>query len=121
MGYYTSHSLEIYDSNLNDTINEETKLLIIYDLRITLEDAHIGLDENGYTTYPVKWYDIEEEMCLFSLKYPNIIFEFHCIGDEYDDIYKLYFKNGKYQYSKCHFNYDEYDENKLKEYGPNKQ
>jgi hypothetical protein len=60
-----------------------------------------------------KWYDWEKDMRKLSKIFPDILFELHGDGEESDDLWKAYFKNGKMQ--RCHAItvFEEFDERKL--------
>lgn len=44
-----------------------------------------------------KWYEYEEDMRSFSTLYPDYTFELTGIGEEQEDIWRKFFKNGKMQ------------------------
>lgn len=66
---------------------------------------------NGSTC---KWYDHEEDMKIFSKRFPTIIFKLEGVGEEPGDLWVKYFKNGKMQKCIAIISYEEYDESKLK-------
>ena len=53
-------------------------------------------------------------MLEFSKKFPDIVFCLHKIAEEDSDRWKSYYKDGKSQMCPVRFEYDEYDERKLK-------
>ena len=50
----------------------------------------------------------------YSLNYPDLIFRIHGDGEEIEDFWDCYFKNGKMQSCPGTVIYDDYDETKLK-------
>lgn len=104
MGYYTEYSLE------TDSTNQDE---IIKDLRERYEGALYALDDSGNSCNSCKWYDNEEDMLAFSLGWPSTLFTLSGIGEEYPDLWKKYFKNGKIQRCKGEIVYPDFDESKL--------
>lgn len=111
MGYYTRHELEVHegDITINEIYNdwEEGKLIF--------EGFEYAIDENGECLQETKWYSHRKDMKHLSLCYPNIVFLLSGEGEENDDVWKEYYKNGKYQVCKAKISFDEYDENQLSE------
>lgn len=60
------------------------------------------------------WYDHEEQMKFFSLKYPDILFTLHGEGEDSGDVWMKYFKAGKMQVAKAKITFDEFDERSMK-------
>ena len=105
MGYYTSYELYLeseqdYDNNIIEefVVNNE-----IY-----------ALTEDGDTRESCKWYDHEEDLKVFSKKYPNVLFKLKGEGEEFGDIWIKYFKDGKCQVAKAIMTFPDFDESKLK-------
>ena len=65
-------------------------------------------------TYTCKWYDQEQDMKIFSEKFPTVIFKLQGAGEDMGDLWVKYFKNGKMQKCIAIISYEEYDESKLK-------
>jgi hypothetical protein len=87
MGYYTDYNLEVETSmNSRD---------IIIDLINTNENAQYAFDEDGYCIDSMKWYNAEEEIKEFSLKYPNVLFKLRGKGESDDDMWLAFIQNGK--------------------------
>jgi hypothetical protein len=104
MGYYTNYTLKLEKNNQK----------IIKHLREINQCAKHAIDKNGDTLEQLKWYQHESDLCDFSLKYPDIILKLYGEGDENNDLWIKYFKNGKMQLCKAIINYDNFNENKLK-------
>jgi hypothetical protein len=52
-------------------------------------------------------------MRIVSLKWPDILFELKGSGDEYDDLWIKYFKNGKMQACYAEIVYPKFNENEM--------
>jgi hypothetical protein len=79
-------------------------------------DVAIDLIENAYfdTLDPCKWYDHERDMKSFSKVFPGILFTLHGIGEEPNDQWYKYFKDGKMQIAKAQISFEPFDPKKLK-------
>lgn len=98
MGYYTDYKLEV-DSEI-----------ALEDLR---EEFYFSEMRDGKLAKNSKWYDHEEEMKSFSLKYPGLLFTLYGDGEEDNDIWCKYFKDGKMQVAYTEIKFAEFDESKL--------
>jgi hypothetical protein len=105
MGYSTMYSLEIEQGDI--TIEEFMKTV---DEKSNL---YYAVDEDGSSVDEIKWYNHEEEMKELSKKFPDIVFRLHGEGEENDDIWYKYFKNGKMQSCYATLHFDDYSEDKL--------
>lgn len=99
MGYYTEFKIELSGDITEDDFNNE-------------------LEEYGYGFYDecmsAKWYSWEDNMKDISTKYPEVLFILSGQGEENEDMWKAYFKNGKSQIEKAVITYGKFDEGKLK-------
>lgn len=59
------------------------------------------------------WYEYQQDMKEYSLRYPELIFKLIGSGDQNDDMWICYFKNGKMQECPAIITFDEFDEFKL--------
>lgn len=99
MGYETKYTFEF----TSDSVYCEEDDLI--------EDIE---DVSGYNIFhSVKWYDHEKHMLTVSLKHPEILFTLMGDGEDADDIWVKYFKNGKIQVAKGVITYEAFDPEKL--------
>jgi len=100
MGYYTDFSLRIVEGDDYKTNYEE----------------EIGEASNyGSATFndSIKWYDHEIDMKAYSKLHPKVLFALEGIGEENEDMWVKYFKNGKMQKVAAKITYEDYDEFKL--------
>lgn len=106
MGYDTTYKLN-KPVQLQARIQKE--LIRISDYFNTDDDI---MDlENGFMN--CKWYEHEEELRELSTKFPNILFELEGHGEENDDMWIKYFKNGKMQRCNAIITFEPYDKTKL--------
>ena len=70
---------------------------------------------DGYDPFQesCKWYEWEEDMRKFSARYPEWTFILEGDGEESDDRWRAYFKNGKAYTDTMEFLFPEFDESKL--------
>ncbi len=107
MGYYTYYNLHI------EHVGTDTLEDLIDDLRDFSDGAMYGLEEDGTYADSCKWYEHEEDMVLFSKKHPKVVFKLEGKGEEAEDLWVKYFKNGKMQKCPARIVYDNYSEDKL--------
>jgi len=99
MGYYTKFELNIIEGNDYCTNYEEEIIAL---------SGFMAFD--GETC---SWYKHERDMLKYSKKFPGTVFELIGVGEDDDDMWKKYFKNGDVQISRAVITYEEYDEDKL--------
>jgi hypothetical protein len=98
MGYYTRFTIKI------KTKLEKQNWLEIYDLNeamfeVNEEHKHV-FDNTGdeiYSDGGIKWYDYHEDMVKLSKMFPNLVLQVDGEGEETGDIWRTFWKNGKYQ------------------------
>ena len=107
MGYHTAFELSI--------INSEISISDVFSQLSENEFSGLGyaIDQDGCCIDNVNWFDHEEDMTALSLKFPDIVFMLYGDGEDRDDKWVKYFKNGKIQACYGQIVYDEYDESKL--------
>ena len=107
MGYYTDFRLIASDVEVLKKVWQEE-----------IEGTEFGdMDFDGTEcSYWAKWYDHNEDLINVSKKYPDVLFTLYGKGESSGDIWRKYYKNGKYQVAKAFISYEEFDEAKLKEY-----
>ncbi len=91
MGYYTNFTLSVHKHNCSsfdfEKIVEELNEAIGYEI----------FSDTGDCIEYQKWYECLEDMCDFSKRYPDLIFEIEGVGEEQGDVWEAYFCNGKYK------------------------
>jgi len=101
MGYYTAYNLKITPNNNN--ILEEFSVL----------HEGYGVDWNGESSGECKWYEHEDDLKEFSIKYPQFVFTLKGNGEETGDLWIKYFKGGKMQRSEGKVTFEPFDVDKL--------
>jgi len=116
MGYFTRHRLVVHAPK-GEAVSE-SKLVgqIIAELRACSEDAKYALSADGNTSNEryYMWFEHEDDLRIFSKRYPEVLFELHGEGEESGDLWIQYYKNGKMQTCKVVMTYPPYDEKMLK-------
>lgn len=111
MGYYTSYTLEIQDAD--GPLEEKQTAAIVAQLFEISEDARFALDEDGGCNQAAKWYESDIELKELSELHPDLLFIFYGQGEDNEDMWMQYFKNGKMQFAPAVITYAEFDESKL--------
>ena len=110
MGYYTRYELNTkpeLSPEQEKEISQELKKLLYHDEDLEVEDFQDVLSEE------MKWYEHQQDMVKISSKYPDILFELTGEGEESEDLWIEYHKNGKFYYERARIIYDEFNEEKL--------
>ena len=93
MGYYTTYILEVD----MDTVDLDQKRSLEGDIKSISDYYPFHRYQIGYTleTDPIKWYSHNTDMLKLSSKYPLVEFILEGYGEERDDVWRKYYKNGK--------------------------
>ena len=110
MGYYTEYALDLVLHN-----NLHSKEEIVSDLRKSNEYAEGALNADGTMQCEHTWYKCEEDFSAFSKKYPDALFILFGEGQNYQDTWKCYFKNGKYKKIHGELDFEPFSPEKLSE------
>jgi hypothetical protein len=102
MGYNTRYVLECDNGDL------------VEELRAACEDAKYALNSDGSTNEPCKWYEHEEHLREFSRRHPGLLLTLSGNGEENEDIWKKYFRDGLCQEERAQMVIGEFDPAKLK-------
>lgn len=134
MGYYTRYKISVQGKPFSEKEQKEIAVLKAQanllsgqmkevalagiaqkEKRVIKDPEQLVSEAIGYNPFeePCKWYDWKKEMIEISKRYPLTIFVIEGIGEEQPDLWKAYFLNGKYQYTKAELVYEEFDEKKL--------
>ena len=105
MGYYTSYTLSVIEGG-----DEEQ---LISEFRKESAGARYAVDEYGDSNDSCKWYESNTDLINFSKKHPNAIFCLEGDGEDSDDNWKLYVKDGHTQECRAKMVFPEFDKGKL--------
>jgi len=106
MGYYTYYKLSVVNEEdftkeqLQDAASRLAKRLD-YDGEIPTSDPFAWLGNES-----MKWYDHEEDLMRLSDEYPDMVFFLEGWGEEFDDVWRKYFKNGAFKSYHRHYYWD---------------
>lgn len=105
MGYCTDFCLEVEDvsPDVENAICEEIKNLNIF------QDGDYIYGWGGY----VSWYSCDEDMVALSKRFPGVLFTLTGHGDNADDIWRTFYKDGLLQTDCADIIYKDFDETKL--------
>lgn len=112
MGYNTRFELDL-EYYGKDPKPSPDKYEIIDELRKSGENAEYALDEDGGSNGELKWYDHDKDLRSFSKKHPDWMFSLSGEGEDNEDIWKKYFRDGYMQEARAKISYDEYDNSKF--------
>lgn len=106
MGYYTQHWLTVEEGDITvqeimSKVDEDSELYYTF-------------DEDGHPTDAIKGYKLDEYMKELSLQYKDVVLMVKGEGEDNEDTWKKYFKNGKMQECYAKIIFDEYDESQLR-------
>ncbi len=99
MGYYTEYRLHIIDDDL-ELINHHKGISNITKFNPFISDC--------------KWYGNDSHMIEYSIIYPEFTFILDGTGEDPNDRWKSYYKNGKLFTTYAKIIFEEYNESKLK-------
>ena len=112
MGYNTYYTVEINDIPPKCMENIYSKIDSF------LEDIWESSDTFIGGSYYGRWYDWDRDLINLSSEYPEIFIVVDGDGEERDDFWRAFIKDGAIQYSGGHIVYDEYDPEKMKVVNP---
>ncbi|OGM08869.1 hypothetical protein A2Z67_02570 [Candidatus Woesebacteria bacterium RBG_13_36_22] len=114
MSYYTGYNISF---NPEPTIEEFNQILKdLTELSGYSEgtfDSRPPTPPASFISLYTSWYDYEENMIAVSKKHPNILMEVNGAGENNDDLWTAWFKNGKYYRTDAEIIYPVYDESKM--------
>ena len=119
MGYYTQFDLTILDCPggfEGDLITDVEKA--VKDLNVFEPGGSAEYGWSGYT----KWYYHDDDMITLSKKFPGVVFELNGDGEETEDVWCHYYKDGGVQRDGLVVTYtrNPFDESKLQFIGDKK-
>lgn len=113
MGYYTSYVVDV-SSIPEEKVDAVYKHLSNLDVFDTL-DAYKNTI-NGYSYS--KWYEWENDMLSLSEEFPDVFIEIEGDGEDSDDFWKCYIKDGAQQLCPATITYEQYDPKKMQQIRP---
>ena len=96
MRYYTEFEISYATKD-----EEEAKAITAAGTKIS-EPLETILEE-GYIT--AKWYDHDRDMIKLSKQFPEIVFRLKGLGESSDDMYMIYYNQGKMQFALAEISY----------------
>lgn len=111
MGYYTYFVADIKNSDSVSLERQREASLYLADL---FECSEHGKNLILKADYPfswlssdsMKWYNWERDMTNLSKHFPEVEFVLYGEGEEREDTWRAFFKNGKCIYQRAHIYYD---------------
>lgn len=121
MGYYTDYELycEKYSSDNSNTkhsiaIDPKSVLGRAIDDEVEKLQVFEKWGDNSLCYYGnAKWCDSDKDMLLMSIRFPDVLFTLHGIGEESDDMWFAYYLNGEHQIDIARIEYDGFCPEKL--------
>ena len=111
MGYYTYYNLQIKGVETEERFLELSRALEQMGLIKYVFD--IGNYDNNrkeatfYSYESVKWYEYNDDMKNLSLIFPSFTFCLEGQGEEYDDIWRAYYKYGEDEFCPARIIFEE--------------
>lgn len=103
MGYYTM----FYCSVVNDEEFSKTELKKAANQLAKMLGFRNNVEDFGFLSEDtMKWYECEEDMVKLSKEFPEMVFEIVAYGEDSDDFWREYFKNGGFKYCRGHRVFD---------------
>ena len=106
----TASDLEVLKKEVSDY---DGTLSCLYDLDIDIEE----LSEENPIKINAMWNGHDEDLLWTSLKHPSVLFTLEVYGNNKNDIYKKYYKDGKMQVTKAAITFEPFNEAELKRKG----
>lgn len=103
MGYYTEYSLDVKGIKNEEKFNRLVEAMEEKDLiRYAFDDGDYSDGTASFLPYgEAKWYGHEQDMIDISRQFPDMVFCLEGVGEQNDDMWKRYFKNGKCELCKA--------------------
>lgn len=102
MGYYTFFNLDAYENYSYVTTEREEEISTVLS-----EIVDIAFNNFGGLSYDsLKWYDHDDDMLKLSKMFPDVTFVLYGEGEERDDNWVTYYKNGDSEFCGAQIVYD---------------
>ena len=98
MGYYTFYTLETDDEKVEE---HSINLMESSDYSTLFEESN-------------KWYNHDTDMLTYSARNPDILFTLYGEGENKDDLWVNYYRNGKMQGERATITYPDFDQLELR-------
>lgn len=112
MGYYTKHNLSIIDGDEQET-NDFWEKLDDHS-SYPYDQVYYAVGSDGGGSDSCKWYEHKGHMIDVSQEFPSILFLLEGEGEEFGDIWREYYKNGKTQRCDAVITFEEFNEAKMR-------
>lgn len=111
MGYYTSYHADIYDNrgHYNGDLEEKIAHAIARLPYFNCDNEDIMEIDDVIGMEAIKWYDYIDDMKHISLQFPDVTIIISGQGEDSDDIWRTYFKNGQYAHYKAKIVFPEFN------------
>jgi hypothetical protein len=93
MGYYTQYSMGVFYADSLEPVGDKLMAQVEKQIAETDEYAHYILFENPWDE--TNWYDHEQDMKVFSVLFPDLLFTLSGDGEEQGDVWRKFFVRGK--------------------------
>lgn len=106
MGYYTYFNLKVIN---DDEVSTERVRQASNRLKQEVLEEPLGDDEVDFAwlSYDcMKWYESSTDMIALSKEFPEMVFCLYGDGEESDDFWRAYYKDGKECLQEIHMYYD---------------
>ena len=113
MGYQTEYTLEIRTVPTHDDYERIRKTMEEppYDLIYYAFDQGWWNEKNQtayfYSWDSVKWYDHKDQMAEISKMFPDYVFRLYGVGEDHNDMWYEYYRNGEYEECAARITYPE--------------
>lgn len=119
MGYYTLYSLQVHPYSVlqKKVLPGEVSGELCTEIEAEIDKMDVlwvGNAGDGFYG-EAKGYEYERDMCLLSLKIPDVLFVLHGDGEDPDDRWDAYFQGGKMQHCPAVITYDSFSPDRLQE------
>lgn len=97
MGYYTYYNIEAYENTASISEEREKEICKFMRENESFDYFYQANAERFYDFFyeSIKWYDHDEDMIEISKAFPTVTFVLYGEGEERDDNWIAYYKNGE--------------------------
>lgn len=112
MGYYSYYTVSIKNEDEIPMERQKEASLWLADKFGWKEDYERDINNSEYDLFSwvsldsMKWYDWEKDMVELSKNFPEVIFVIYGEGEDRDDTWRAFVKDGVCVYQRAHIYYD---------------